>query len=877
MLQTDRVPERTVCVSDPPHGRRFKLLASAIAAVVAAGDWRVVDADEAINPARYAVFNPGFFGGSDDESVDLSRFSRPDALPPGTYRLDLYVNERWMGRHELRVEEDGEGEAAAQRYCFRPEQVGALGIELSQLPDPQGARRMIAEQACIELDRLVPEAQVAIDLSELSARLSIPQAYLRRQARGQVDPRDWDAGVTAAFIGYNASGYRNENSGVDSTQLNLGLNNGINLGNWRLRSNGNYNRSSQDGGPTRSHYSNASTYAQRDLTALRSQLTLGDYYTPGDLFDSVPFRGVQVGSDDRMLPDSQRGFAPVIRGVAETNARVTVRQGQSVLYETSVAPGPFLIDDLYDSGYSGDLEVTVSEADGRQRSFIVPYASVAHLLRPGNSRFNLTAGEYRARGLASAPRFAMGTYQRGISNQVSGYLGSIIAEKYIAAQVGVALSTDLGALAFDATQSRVSELPESQGARVPKRGQSYRVTYSKLVDATRTSLSVAAYRYSSEGYLEFGDYAQFIGDPGSTLYRQRSRLQANLSQPLGERYGNLYLSGSAQNYWNTGQSSDLTYQAGYSNGFNWGSIGVSAARTRMGAGYENQYLLSFSVPLGRGVRAPYLSTSVNHSSGRSNGQASLSGSLGERAQASYSLYGSVNRDRGERSSSGGASAHYRAAAAELSAGYSQGTGYRQQNLGISGSLVAHPGGINLSQSQGDTLAIVEAKGAEGAYVSSDAGARVGPNGYAVVGNLTPYRRNHVVLDPVGTLRNVELQITEQSVAPRHGAVVMLSYPTIVGAPVLLHILREDGQNPPLGSEVLDGEGRSLALVGQAGRAFLRGIEPKGVLRVRWGEGADKTCRLEYQLPEVDPSDSGIQQVEVRCVSLNGRSEIALVE
>ena len=74
--------------------------------------------------------------------------------------------------------------------------------------------------------------------------------------------------------------------------------------------NGYYNRSSQDGGPTRSHYSNASTYAQRDLTGLRSQLTVGDYYTPGELFESVPFRGVQISSDDRMLPDSQRGFAP---------------------------------------------------------------------------------------------------------------------------------------------------------------------------------------------------------------------------------------------------------------------------------------------------------------------------------------------------------------------------------------------------------------------------------------------------------------------------------------------------------------------------------------------------------------------------------------
>ncbi|MCT6957964.1 fimbria/pilus outer membrane usher protein, partial [Salmonella enterica] len=84
-----------------------------------------------------------------------------------------------------------------------------------------------------------------------------------------------------------------------------------------------------------------------------------------------------------MLPDSMRGYAPTVRGVAETNAKVTVRQNGVVLYETTVAPGPFTISDLYATGYGGDLAVTVTEADGRVRSFAVPYASVPQLLRPG--------------------------------------------------------------------------------------------------------------------------------------------------------------------------------------------------------------------------------------------------------------------------------------------------------------------------------------------------------------------------------------------------------------------------------------------------------------------------------------------------------------
>ena len=84
---------------------------------------------------------------------------------------------------------------------------------------------------------------------------------------------------------------------------------------------------------------------------------IGDGNTPGNLFDSVPFRGVQIATDESMLPDSQQGYAPTIRGIARTNARVTVRQNGYAIYSTFVAPGAFVIDDLYPTAASGDLEV----------------------------------------------------------------------------------------------------------------------------------------------------------------------------------------------------------------------------------------------------------------------------------------------------------------------------------------------------------------------------------------------------------------------------------------------------------------------------------------------------------------------------------------
>ncbi len=107
---------------------------------------------------------------------------------------------------------------------------------------------------------------------------------------------------------------------------------------------------------------------ERDITPLRSRLTLGDSYTNGDIFDGINFRGAQLASDDNMLPDSQKGFAPVIHGIARGTAQVSIKQNGYEIYQSTVPPGPFTINDLYAAGNGGDLQVTIKENDGTSRS-----------------------------------------------------------------------------------------------------------------------------------------------------------------------------------------------------------------------------------------------------------------------------------------------------------------------------------------------------------------------------------------------------------------------------------------------------------------------------------------------------------------------------
>lgn len=46
-----------------------------------------------------------------------------------------------------------------------------------------------------------------------------------------------------------------------------------------------------------------------------------------------------LGSDENMVPYNQREFAPVVRGIARTQARIEVRQNGYLIQSRIVSPG----------------------------------------------------------------------------------------------------------------------------------------------------------------------------------------------------------------------------------------------------------------------------------------------------------------------------------------------------------------------------------------------------------------------------------------------------------------------------------------------------------------------------------------------------------
>jgi outer membrane usher protein len=782
-------------------------------------------------------FDPDFLAGG-ATSADLSRFARDNPVIPGMYRVDVYLNNVLTGSESIELRSPPGGDSAMP--CVTIALLERLGVDLDKVAGANTA------DACVDLPENIAASSVRFDSSEQRLDVGIPQINLLRTARGYVNPARWDSGVTAGILNYNFNSFYSDNQS-GGTQNYLGLSGGANLGVWRARYRSSLERNNQ-----RSRWQNQSLYLQREVESLESQLIAGDTFTNGDLFDSFSLRGVQLASDERMQPDSLRGYAPTVRGVAKTNARVTIRQNGYVLLETTVSPGPFEIDDLYPTGYGGDLDVSIAEADGQVRVFKVPYAAVTRMLRPGAQRYNVAFGQYRSGYDGGNKRnnrwVGQLTYQRGLSNLFTGYGGMIAAQGYWSAMLGNAVNTPVGAFGLDVTHARTN-LPT-----VVHAGQSARLSYSKAMPATGTNVSVAAYRYSTQGFYNLRD-AMAALDRSAGLnvgmeQRQRSSMQITMNQSLGSQ-GSLYLTAQAQNYWGRDDTS-LQYQLGYSGSTRHFSYSVAAMRTRDLSGRtDNIAYATITVPFGgRG------SVSATGGAGRSgvNGQVSVNSTLGENNQFSWNS--SFAHEPGG-SDLMNLSGNYRAPYAELNAAAAGGAGYRQASFGAAGSVVAHPGGVTFGQTAGETIAIIEAPDAAGAEVTTQSGVRLDDRGFAIVPYLTPYRRNTINLDPKRLPMDVELTSTSEQVVPRAGAVVMTKFATESGRAVVIDLETPAGVEVPFGAQVTDdATGRVVGIVAQGGRVMARGLDGTGILSIRWGDIVARQCRIGYDLR---PLPKGVRQ------------------
>lgn len=245
----------------------------------------------------------------------------------------------------------------------------------------------------------------------------------------------------------------------------------------------------------------------------------------------------------------------------------------------------------------------------------------------------------------------------------------------------------------------------------------------------------------------------------------------------------------------------------------------------------------------------------------------LSGSAGVDSQFNYGV--TASHASSGTDSAGSVNGGYRSPYGQFNASYGQGGGYTQYSLAAAGVVVAHAGGVLFGQAAGDTMAIVSARDAAGARVTNASGVRINHSGYALVPYLTPYSRNNIELDPKGVPLNVQLDATSATVVPYAGAVVLVKFGTSSARSLIVHARLSDGSAVPFGAEVFGDLQHALGVVGQGGRALIRGVKDTGRLTIRWKDnGVEHSCGFDYALGQLRPKQSAstYRQFNATCVA-----------
>ncbi len=551
---------------------------------------------------------------SNGTSIDLNAFSRSGYALPGKYLVDIYMNGQFLKTENLAFDYNAQNKLTP---VLSIEQLEALGVNTASVP---GASVMVFNNADVRNISLIPHASFDFDFGRQQLNLYVAQIYMKKAGDISSLRQFWEQGVPAIFANYSYSGsYSSMDLASSSTNSSgdfLRLNTGANYGSWRLRSDMTWIQA-------RSEYNWYDTvndtvnrrksiqhkwnfldrYLQRDIQSFDSELTLGDYRTTpytDQMIEGFSFRGISLASSEAMTPAAIRGYAPVISGIANSNAVVTVTQNGYTLYQTSVAPGPFRIEELPGGSTSGDIHVTIKESDGTVRTYRQPYSTLPVMQREGAFKYELSAGRYKNGyyGLHSGePDFINASVLYGLPGGVTAMGNLLYSENYNSASLGTALS--LGSIGSVLATVTSSETKTEQVHTL--KGYSVSAKYNKNLTATGTNIQLASYRYSTPEFRTFTEAnstsyqdAEFIHSPFAG--RRKDTWLLILNQNIGRKL-NAYVSGRKDNYWD--RQSTTSFSAGLSGSLwqsSW-SLGYSIERVRGNGSWSENRDVSFSLSI----------------------------------------------------------------------------------------------------------------------------------------------------------------------------------------------------------------------------------------------------------------------------------------
>lgn len=786
------------------------------------------------------------------DSVDLDAFSKQGGQLPGNYPVDIYINDKKYTHLNITFKES----RGILKPVFTQDDFKKMGIDLGHAikPFPDDVNTPITN-----ISEYLPNINQTFDFNGLRVDINVPQVDFINNRERIIEKEQWDSGVPALFASYDFNGDHTErhNSGKsDSSYLNLKI--GSNLGKWHLRTNMAYSKE-----PSGEESLNTlNSYIQRPIPAIDSVLTIGDTYTSSDVNDGIDIRGFQLSSDESMLPDTMQGFSPIVRGIARTNAKITILQNGYTIDQRYVPPGAFAFNDIVPVSMSSQLTVTVTESDGSTQQFIVPLSSTPIMQREGHTKYAIAAGTYRSITGSSAPPVAVGSVIQGVSNSVTLYGGTVLSDSYKSLTSGIAVGGKVwGALALDATEA------ENKLSKKNKKGSSWRLRYAKDIGLTGTHLSLSASLYPGANFSSFQDAinALSINNIDDNQQRLKRKIQLDVSQSFWD-LGTIFLSAYQQNYTRLAPVA-RGISAGLNSSIAGISYGISYSRSQSsGTKDDQQIALNIQIPFSKFLSRAWADYGIiSTNDGHISQQAGISGSALADNNFNYRIR--QTRESPRTKESGSLYGDYRGTYGNIGAGYNHDNSSQQITYHIQGGVVLHEQGITLSQPLGDTIALIRAPGAAHVKVKNNTGIYTDWRGYAIVPYQTAYRKNTVALETKYLNQGVDIQTPVQSLTPIHGSVVAFDFVPHVGRRLLLQ-LHHKGDVVPFGAiATFADRPEESSIVGDNGEVYLSAAPDEGKLLAKWGRSDQQTCKANFNLSKFLnlPENKTVVHAEAECV------------
>lgn len=775
---------------------------------------------------------------------------------PGEQVVTLLINGSKRGRVKARFNSQGE-------LCFDNELLDKGGLINPRPParttatatGTSGSPVETTSHACYDLREDYPQTQIELRPGKEEIALIVPTAALRPV---EADFTGYSSGGTAALLNYELMAVNNRYSGSSSRFLSANGELGMNFHDWILRSRETY--TSQDNHSQRQHIY---AYAQRTLLDYKTIFQAGQINVTNSAVYGGSITGAQIIPETALQNLQRERNNVMVEGIVQSQARVEVRQAGALIYTTIVPAGPFALTDLPLLNSASDLEVTVIEANGAQRRFTVPAATL-HSGSLGSQRgYSFAIGRQRSVGSSDArqPWIITGSngWEFGKDNNASA--GLMAATSY----QGAALGFDTRALTNTSVslQQRFSRATDEgvRGTQITLSGNTL------LSPSLSGSLSVTRQTF---GYRDLTDTVIETTDNSAALARNRYRAQYTGSLNwIRNDWGAFGVSYSQSSLFSGATTQRLNGSWGKT--FSFGTLSINIEHNRANGNKDangffgtgtttapaNIFYLTLSIPLGsRSVR-----TYANNSGGYNRLGAAYSETVNE--YANYTV--SAERNAGSRETDLSAQAALLPRFTQVNVGYSRsGSGSTSYNGSLRGGVVLHQHGMTLSPYPvQDTFGLLSVGDVSGIRVSTPYGpVWTDPWGQAVISQMAPYTSSRVEIATKSLPRNVDIRNGYKIIDPGHGSVNFIDFDVLKVRRILLNATTADGMPLPKGALVLDDHQQFVTTVVDDGQIFLTNGVPQSRLYVALPDG--KQCTLQFEVQENPDPDQFFETSEARC-------------